>query len=150
MKSGSNNNNGSSAPASPASQSTAAVAATAAAADVRALATVGSAAPSSKKKVLDLLPSGTSLALRLKKQEAPFTPSPSEFRARERQDLTGKWFLFFLFQSFQGPKRGLRCLLLAGCRSSVSNEGGSTFSSRSCRRDLPYVEYPTHLRSLLR
>lgn len=83
-----------SAPGSPASLAAAAVPATAAA-DVRALAIVGSNGPSSKKKMLDLklLQSGTSLAVRLKKQ-APLTPSPSEFRARERQDLAGEFHVF--------------------------------------------------------
>lgn len=78
-----------SAPGSPASLAAAAAAVTAA--DVRALAIVGSNGAPSKKKMLDLklLQSGTSLAVRLKKQ-APFTPSPSEFRARERQDLAGE------------------------------------------------------------
>lgn len=79
-----------SAPGSPASL--AAAAAATAATDVRALAIVGGNGASSKKKMLDLklLQSGSSLAVRLKKQ-APLTPSPSEFRARERQDLAGEF-----------------------------------------------------------
>lgn len=81
-----------SAPGSPASLAAAAAVSATTAADVRALAIVGSnGGPSSKKKMLDLKlrQSGTSLAVRLKKQ-APLTPSPSEFRARERQDLAGE------------------------------------------------------------
>lgn len=49
------------------------------------------ASPPVKKKVLDikLLPMGTSLTLRTKKQ-AQFTPSPSEFKTRERADVKGE------------------------------------------------------------
>ncbi|CAM9527921.1 unnamed protein product [Ascophyllum nodosum] len=56
---------------------------TAAATSAVAISTIVAVAP--KKKVLDLklLPSGTSLTLRTKKQ-TPFNPSPSEFKARER------------------------------------------------------------------
>ena len=49
-------------------------------------------AGSSKKKVLDLklLSSGASLSLRMKKQPQQLTPSPCEFKARERLDLAGE------------------------------------------------------------
>lgn len=44
------------------------------------------------KQVLDikLLPSGTSLTLRMKKP-AQLTPSPSEFKSRQRPDAAGEW-----------------------------------------------------------
>lgn len=74
-----------SAPTSPASLAAAAAAAAATEGGVRTASVPG------KKKVLDLklLPSGSSLALRMKKQ-TQFTPSPSEFKPRERVNTAGE------------------------------------------------------------
>lgn len=96
-----------------------------AAADARALAVVvdgggGGGVTSSKKKVKDLKlrPSGTSRTLRLKKQ-AQFTPSPSEFRSRERQDVVGESVLLVCFLSFA-------CFHVLGAFYAAAEEGQRT------------------------
>ncbi|CAM9398748.1 unnamed protein product, partial [Scytosiphon promiscuus] len=123
-------------------------------ADARALAIVGggsggASGGSTKKKVLDLklLPSGTSLALRLKKQ-AQVTPSPSEFKARERQDLADQPFCGVCATPFTLMVRRQRCAVCgesvcAQCSSDKRHVEGQKGLQRVC--DICIVEGPVVL-----